>query len=233
VVVAIGCGRVGFDPRSADAVTDPLAQLSDPFDGTSLDPSWLVLNPTDSSFALGGGELTITPTTIHYWYNADEGILIYKPVTGDFMITSEVHVDSTTMPGTPPAAPSWCMAAVLARDPSSPPENHVWVGIGADSGAWLLEAKTTVTSSTVVTSMAWTAGAQIRICRIGSSFQMLAGDPAGAWTFSIPYERPDLPNTVDVGVFTSCYQAPTELTSAFLQGTFATPVDATSCTSTM
>jgi hypothetical protein len=54
------------------------------------------------------------------------------------------------------------MTGVLARDPTARPENYVLIGIGANNAAWLLEAKTTVASSTTVTPSAWSPTARLR-----------------------------------------------------------------------
>jgi hypothetical protein len=98
LVFVYGCGRIAFERvASGDASTDgdPLADASDPFNGGQLDPSWSVLNLAAAQFMLSGGALTITPTTTSYWYGSDEGILIWKPMTGDFMISVDVTVTAS------------------------------------------------------------------------------------------------------------------------------------------
>ncbi len=243
LAVMSGCGRLGFDrdagARSDDAsrddapvdgllVVDPLSALDDGFEGNGLEPDWSKLNPNDIAVGVEGGVLTITPATTGYWFNGDQGGLIYKQLTSDFMVTADISVENFASPGTPTA--SNCLGLILARNPISALQNNVWIGVGSVSDQWSVEPKNTLNGVSEYARSDWSQRAILRICRIGASFRMLAREPASStWIKNTEYVRPDLPGELQVGLSAACTNAPLDLVARVEAVAFATPTVAADC----
>jgi hypothetical protein len=246
VVALTACGRLGFDhspgasidDAAADAVTDagtdgagadPLSVLDDPFEGNGLQPDWAVLNPSDVDLVVAGGALTITPIGTGYWFDGGQGGLVHKTVTSDFVMTAEVSVENTVMPGIPVA--SNCLGLIMARDPAAPPQNNVWIGIGTVTDQWSVEPKNTINSVSQYMRSDWSQRAILRICRVGTTFRMLVREPASSlWAADTEYVRPDLPGSLQVGLSAACTTTPLELAARFEAITFTTPTGPGDCT---
>ena len=131
-------------------------------------------------------------------------------------------------PGIPTT--SNCLGLIQARDPIAPFENNVWIGVGAISNQWSVEPKSTVNSVTEWVRTDWSQRAILRICRIGTSFRMLAAEPGTAvWSRAVEYIRPDLPSALQVGIAASCNSSPLHLEARFKAIAFATPTGPGDC----
>ncbi|MFO0722506.1 MAG: hypothetical protein U1E65_01905 [Myxococcota bacterium] len=183
----------------ADGGADP-SGFSDDFEGVTLDPSWSVLRPEAVDVTLAQGALTLTFKQSALWFNAERGVQVSKPITGDFVVTTIAHARKRTDPGAPPDA-TIHLAGIMARDPRSPPENYVFIVVGRDENDLSVESKTTVASVSTYDGPTWPSGdAELRLCRVGSSFKMLKrAVGGGAWVVARTEERPDLPATLAVG----------------------------------
>ncbi|HTL36637.1 MAG TPA: hypothetical protein VL326_26065 [Kofleriaceae bacterium] len=244
VVVACGlaaCGRAHFDPLADAAVpadaapnadADPLSALDDPFDGTSLDPSWSVLNGNElTTFTETGGQLVMEQTgPIGYWYGSGQGPFVYKQVAGNVAMTASVTMVGAANQTAPPPAPTWAIGGIMGRQ-ETPIENWVWIGIGTPNGMGTIggEHKTTVASTTIVTVFPWASTtALIRFCRVGTHVFVL--DNAGTgWTLEHDYDRPDLAPALQLGMIAGVYSGPADLRVTFDSITFRTPASPADC----
>ncbi len=194
-----GDGGSGQDTGPASDAGD-LSGLSDEFNGTSLDPSWSVFNGNGVTISVHDGALYLQPTHALLWFNAYEGMEISKMVTGDFKATAVVHARKASDPTMPPDfGPQ--LGGVMARDPTAPPENYVFVVVGHNPTQVAVETKSTVNSNSMYQGPVWPNGdAELRLCRVGATF-LLYKRAIGAttWQSAMTFTRPDLPQTLAVG----------------------------------
>ena len=231
-------GGAGSDAGATnDAATDApsgpgLAALSDDFGGATLSPGWSVLHPELVGVSVQGGALRLEATADSLWFNASQGPLVHKTVSGDFMITSRVRARSAATPAQPPAQ-TIHLGGLMARDPASASENFVFIVVGRDENDISVETKNTVASVSTYTGPTWPSGdAELRLCRVGSSFRMLKRDIAGgAWTDAATFDRPDMPATLQVGAVMYAHTQAPDLAVSFDEVTFAPVTSLGDCSS--
>lgn len=213
VVVIAACGSSPQTPDAPPGTADarktadanPLAPdaaplpASDTFDGTSLDPSWTVLDPSKVTVAVGGGQLTLTPAANALWYNAGTGGLVYKLVDGDFTATATVHAHKASNPSAPPDQMIE-LGGVMARAPGST-QDYVFVVVGfGEQGHTAVEHKTTANNASTFAEVPFAADAELRLCRVGTTITLYRrAVGALTWTQDFSIDRPDLPATLQVG----------------------------------
>lgn len=210
-------------PAPTATATGSCAGFGDSFEGTSLPAGWTVLSPGGMNVAVAGGALQLTPTSggaPNLWYNADEGALVYKPLTGNFTVTTTVHARATNNSANPPPAP-YRLGGLLALDPASSvgQRNWVHVAVGAgDAGTPVaVEDKTTVSGSSnfLFYSMP-SANAELRITRSGSVFSLYYRQVgAMSWTLARQHTHAEMPATVWVGLMAYSASAPPNLQVTF------------------
>ena len=213
---------------------DDLAALSDGFDGAALDPSWTVFNAPVVAPSIGSSALALELTAQALWYQANQGALVYKEVTGDFRVTARVRARRTSAPAAPPST-AVHLGGLMARDPASEavnaPENYLFIVVGFDENDLSVETKNTIDDASDYLGPSWpSADAELRLCRVGSAFHLYRR-ALGAATFeeAMIYDRPDLPPTLQVGPNVYSLTAP-DLTVFFDEVTFARVVSLADCT---
>lgn len=163
------------------------------------------------------------------WYQNWRGPMRFQNVTGDFVFTTEVHItdrddiggsDPDDVPGdgqfslagamirtprdiTNPAT-DW-QPGSMADDGTNNGENYVFLslGYGAGPNEFSLEVKTTRNSNSQLelTPLGPTANtATVQIARIGNSIITLYQLPGQDWQVHRRYSRPDMPQTLQVGL---------------------------------
>ncbi|HXC51577.1 MAG TPA: hypothetical protein VN634_11875 [Candidatus Limnocylindrales bacterium] len=199
----------------------PEESLDDTFDGTSLDPSWTVLHPGLVTISVSGGALHLTPTVSgggNVWYQAGEGPLVYKEVTGDFDVTATLTVRDPSMTSNPPP-PEYRFAGILARDPAAGPVNtvHTAMGAGSNVQGTCYEYKSTDDSvSTWAATPSGTASGQVRLRRSGATIEMYWRATSGdSWTMIHSFNRPDLAATLQVGPMVYAVDSPPSIEALF------------------
>lgn len=168
------------------------------------------------------GNLHMMPYTCG-WYNEWRGPLLFKLVTGDFVFTTNVSISNRQLTGLP--ASLYSLAGLMIRTPLNYPngaygpggwaanqQDYVFLSIGfGDYGAPCqpntngphFEVKTTDNSnSTLCVSPISSTEAQIRLARIGAAILILYRLPGQNWVVHQRYNRPDFPQTVQVGFVT-------------------------------
>jgi hypothetical protein len=196
---------------------------SDGFDGTALDASWIVLRPDLADISVGQGTLSVRPHPNALWYQAGQGELVYKLVTGDFKATATVHTRKATDSSMPPDQ-NVELGGVMARSPDGSSENYVLIVVGfAEMGHLAIEHKDTTNSNSVFAESPWTADAELRLCRTGSTFAVFKRNPGDASWGSADYQatRTDLPATMQVGAVAYDNDAAPDLNVTFDELTFA------------
>jgi hypothetical protein len=209
---------------------------SDRFNGQRLDRSWSIVQPDLASARVRAGTLTLALRSPALWFNDSAGVLVFKPVSGNFKATTTLRTRSESEPDQPPAA-AIRLGGLMARDPASDESRmqnyvHIVVGNGPD-GVLAVEHKTTTNNRSVYEAPPWpSSDAQLRICRVGSTYSMYKR-PLGSktWQLAASYERPDLPETLQVGADVYSPNAPPDLRARWDEITFERVTDPRGCTS--
>lgn len=174
----------------------------DEFDGSALSPAWTVFRPDLADVVVSGGALSLTPHAGDLWYQASQGVLVYKLVTGDFKATATVHARRASNPDLPPNQFA-DVGGLMARSPGGSAENYVLGVVGyAEMNQLAVEHKSTTNSKSVYGETAFTADAELRLCRTGATFTIYYRHPGDTgWPMSVaPITRSDLPATLQVGM---------------------------------
>ena len=218
-------GKVNSTPDTVKitAKAQPVGGLSDEFSGTALDNSWSILNGDNFSYEVSGNALHITPKADTLWWKATgTGAMIYKTVTGNFKLTTAVRARSATNPSLAVGPVDYQFGGIMARDPSASTNNYVF-GVVGDRGATPLEIETKSTANNVssVQGAAWPSGdAELRICRLGATFHIyVRSTGSNAWAVATPwgppYDRPDMPATLQVGPIAYAWTTSPDLRASF------------------
>jgi hypothetical protein len=208
------------DRPAASAAKDDLAGLSDEFDSAATLRSWRHVYKDEGwsanqleKFDIGGtqsGWMMMMPYT-STWYRDYRGVMTYKPVQGDFVVTTRLRVNRRN--GSGPPQSQFSLAGIMIRTPRNitprtwrpGSENYVFLSLGSadQAGQYQFEVKTTTYSdSNLRTSPTNSGDAIIQVARIGSSLILLKNE-GGTWTVHQRYNRPDFPKTLQVGL--TCY----------------------------
>lgn len=219
-MAAVALGLVSTATLAAD---DPLVALSDEFNNSATLSNWQLLSDVEGwnanqlqTWAIDGeghkGRMLMVPHT-SVWYQNWRGILAFKNITGDFVITT--YVESTNRAGTAAPSSSYSLAGIMVRTPraiTSPAdwapggENYIFLSLGAagNPGTYQFEVKTTVNSNSTL-QFENTGGinrSQIQVARLGTHFILLRRLEGGNWTVHRRYNRADMPATLQAGLTT-------------------------------
>ena len=199
--VAAGGGTSNTAGASGGTDASSTVPASDTFDGTTLDASWTVFRPDLADISVADGSLSIVPHSGALWYQASQADLVYKLVTGNFKATTTVHARKASNRAQTPAQFA-DVGGIMARNPSGSSENYILGVVGyAEMNQLAVEHKSTTNSKSVYGEVAFTPDAEFRLCRQGSTFTIYyrhIGDATWGPAFE-PFERPDLPTTLQVG----------------------------------
>ncbi len=238
--------RSAPDASSAPYDAGPAAQgeamvaaMSDDFEESSLSAHWALLDSRNAADArVDSGRLILEMRSTALWYNAQNAPLLSKTINGNFRMTARVHAYRASDPRMP-LVREVHLGGLMARDPDNrgptPNENYVLIVLGrAYAPENSVETKTTVDSMSTWNSPAWpTTEAELRICRVGSSFNMYKRNlGATAWTLAMTYDRPDLPPTLQVGACAYASGSPTmppDLRIEYDEITFSTVESVADC----
>lgn len=197
---------------------DDLKGLSDDFDDASTLKQWSRIYQTEQSNADQLEKFDIAKTKpgwmvmVPYsstWYMDYRGVLVYKEVKGDFVVTSNIRVARRGGDGAPRS--NYSLAGLMIRTPRDVTpqtwkpggENYIFLSLGAANrpGSFQFEVKTTVNSrSTLAVTDAGTPTAMVQIARIGNDFILLKKTPDGNWNIHQRYRRTDMPQQLQVGL---------------------------------
>lgn len=191
-----GSDTTPADTSGGETGIDPTA-LDDDFDDPAL-PGWTTFRPEAASATVEGGVLHLDPAVNTVWLDGSTSILLWKEVEGDFMVTAAVRSHQAGNVDVPPPS-GFRFGGLMARDGGGGPENYVFIVLGTDTDP-SVETKSTVDSGSTYQGPSWpTARGEVRVCRIGSRFELYVRETDGAWQLSNGFDRPDLPAALQVG----------------------------------
>ena len=211
-----------------------LSALSDTFDGSALDSSWTVYNPDLVDVTVVDGSLSLRPNQLILWFQASEGVLVYKLVKGNFKVTSTVHARKVSIPADPPDDYVH-LGGLMARSPASDglaaAEDYVFIVLGNDENDLSVETKITEGSMSTYVGPPWPSGdAELRICRVGATFNLYKR-PVGAavWEEAASFDT-NLPDELEVGPNIYSATAAPDLQVGFSEVVFAAVTTEADCT---
>ncbi len=227
---SLACGLFAsrFQPDDPPILADDLCFLSDEFSDASSLATWQRLYQTEGwpgdqleqidIGATRSGYLSLMPYTSS-WFEDLKGVLVFKPVSGDFVVTSRFEATNRTATGAPQV--SFSLAGLFVRTPrdiTEPAdwipggENYVFLSAGSANspGSFQFEVKTTIDSDSDLVISPVCDGAcsgipafELRVARLESNhFIMLRREPDGDWVVHRRYPRTDMPATLQVGLTT-------------------------------
>ena len=158
--------------------------------------------------ATRAGWLTLVPYTSS-WFEDYRGVLAYKQVSGDFVVTTRVL--STNRAGDAPPLRLYSLAGIMVRAPRNVTpatwqpgqEDYVFLSLGAADTPGLAQTEVKTTddgTSTLTIDPANGSEARIRVARIGGAVICLIREESSAWRVHRRFSRPDLPATLQVGL---------------------------------
>ncbi len=204
--------------------TAQIQLLNDEFDDASTLSNWLNIDDVEGWNAdhledynintSQTGKLMMLPYTSS-WYQDYRGSILFKELTGDFILTTEATATNRAGNGNPSS--SYSLAGLMIRTPRSftngaagwTPygENFIFLATGHATGSSAnahLEVKTTVSGSSnlAITPIPSPTNVRIRIARIGEYVICLYQLPGGSWIVHRRFDRSDFPNTMQIGFVT-------------------------------
>ena len=199
--------------------------LSDNFDDANTMSCWSRLHQVENRPAQytlldidssNQGQLTLEPVQ-SAWYMNGVAPLVFKQVTGDFVVeTQATALERTDV--TQPASQAYHSAGLLVRDPASMSGAQNWLmyNLGYQANNLGSEGKTTVNSNSTLYLIAGHHTGRLRVCRIGALVRMYRRWPGeNSWTLEHTFTRPDLPATLQAGMIVNAWQAPANLQARF------------------
>lgn len=165
---------------------------------------WSVFNPYAVDIKADNGSLILTLKFRVLWFMDQRGVLVYKPVDGNFKITADVHTAKSSDPAQPPGGDGTVqLGGLMARDGSGGQENYVFIVVGDDGDGLSIETKNTMDSFSHYDGPTWdSADAELRMCRFGQTFNLYKRHVGSneSWILAESFDRADLPDRLQVGV---------------------------------
>lgn len=166
--------------------------------------TWTVFRPEVFDVAVEGNRMRLTLHQVARWAGNGQGGLVYQEASGDFRLTATVRARRASDP-TQTVSSIVSLGGLTARNPDGADqggrENYVHIVVGNTPSGVGVETKTTVEGATSYEAVPDASGdVELRICRIGSNFHLYKR-PIGStiWVLAATYERPDLPERLQVG----------------------------------
>ncbi len=225
LVAALAAPAAAQGPLApAPPARDDLPALSDEFSSPAPLAGWKRFHQVEGwpskerrvEVDAAAGELRIEPTTSG-WYADFQAPFLFRDVSGDFTVTARVRADA--LRGGIPCA-GWSLGGLMVRAPRAvtpatwTPGGEDWLfvttGVADDVTQPVIETKTTVRSISRLRLHPVDAGwVELRIARSGAWFELSSRSEGGEWAVRDRFERPDLPETVQVGLnaYTDWYSA--------------------------
>lgn len=205
--------------------------FSDEFEGEILDSSWQHFQSEYYSVQLSNGQLTMDIEESYCnnncpWFHSQSAGFIYKTIIGDFELQSIVHsVEASGANAGDDINNDTQLGGLMARDGSSGTENYVFNVVGTRFDIPSVETKSTTNnnSGTIEHFGISNTVAELRMTRNGTIFQMYSKDiGASTWIHRSTFNRPDLPDTLQVGIIAYAFQSyPEDLAVKFDYAKFA------------
>lgn len=193
-----------------------LSTLNDEFNEQSNLKDWKYFHEVEEwpsridSIKIEHGSLLIEPK-ISAWVADLQGAFLFKEITGDFIITTQVYVNGKNQDK---SKNDWALAGLMARTPKAQTQKN-WKA-NTENWVYLMHGKTpypfrkSITDSKSNVNSKWDAdltssqnGVELSIARIGSLIVNMRRLPGKKWVVMDRFIRTDMPNTLQVGINTA------------------------------
>lgn len=162
-----------------------------------------------------GGQLQFSLKSTFYWVNQRKGLLMYKQISGDFLVVADVLVSDHAQPTPGIPQDEQAGAGLMVRDPASSAfasGGQSWLAIDRSGRFGVSYVHASWGRGAMDSSVGEPAlpGGKIAICRTGDDFQVWSRDGGSAWVprsallDTLP-EDFNLPDEVQVGFFVYAY----------------------------
>lgn len=208
---------IGSEPAPGDSAGT--GQIPGFEDWKTINPAFVDIGPTQSGLAM-----TLTHRAL--WFQANQGVLFYTVVQGNFRAFATVTTTRTSDSSRTPGGDGTVQLAGLMARAEEPQENYVFIVVGSDASGLSVETKTTKDGQSTFAGPDWPTGdADLQLCRVGSTFTLWkrAAGSGDDWTLAKTIERPDLPASLQVGANIYSDSAP-DITALF-DGLSIEPLD--------
>ncbi len=223
----------GHSPLCDDEDTLAALPMSEELDDGSWDgftsyAGFAGTAPAYDTLEISEGQLTVEPNG-GAWYQNGTSTFQFKELSGDFVVSTYVVAGRTGDASLPPLA-RYNLAGLMARAPEAA-QSWVLIDVGSRANDSGVLARTTIAGQSQFTQAPGTHRGELRLCRVGSTYRMLHRlDGATAWTVMEDYYRPDLPETLQVGITAGAWQTPSDLTARFDYVRYAAVPSLDACT---
>lgn len=190
--------------------------LSDEFEGQSLDPSWLHHQSQYHDISVSNGSLvldidaTVCNNNCPWFHNQSAGFL-YKNVVGNFELIAVVESEEASGSNAGDDISSHTqLGGLMARNSNGTSENYVFNVVGTRFNVPSIETKSTTNdnSGTIEPFAITSTRAELRMTRENSIFRMYSrGLGASEWIHRSTFNRPDLPDSLQVGVIAYAFES--------------------------
>lgn len=211
---------VGTSAAGQASPPDPnstLTELSDEFDGTSLDTKWIRFDKEfgwpDKLKSIDVGHTTPGALNLQpydsAWVRDVQAPFLFQRINGDFDVRARVRVRSSKGPI---AAGTWSLGGLMARVPNGltektwEPRRENWhfitTGVGLEPGQPRIETKGTYNSySSLKLRPAEPGWVELRMVRVGMTlFTLARTDPNGQWEVRDRFYRMEPSPFMQVGL---------------------------------
>lgn len=199
------------DPNST------LTELSDEFDGSSLNPKWIRFDKEfgwpDKLKSIDVGQTTAGALNLQpydsAWVRDVQAPFLFQRIHGDFDVRARVRVRSSNGPI---AAGTWSLGGLMARVPNGlhekdwEPRRENWhfitTGVGLEPGEPRIETKGTYNSYSSLKLRPVEPGwVELRLVRVGMTlFALARTDPNGSWEVRDRFYRMEPSPYMQVGL---------------------------------
>ena len=160
-------------------------------------------------------QLVFALTKTFYWVGAKKGVLMYKKISGDFLVVTDVLVKDHAEPTPGIPQDEQAGAGIMVRDPASSAfasGGQSWMSIDRSGKLGVSYVHGTWARDGGFESLGATAaqGGKLALCRVGTKFQFYSKDAAKPWDEreelldNLPMDY-ELPDEVQVGLFMYSY----------------------------
>ncbi len=197
-------------------VSAQLCVLSDEFDGPTLDSEWLHYQSQYYNAEVSNGQLimdidgSVCNNTCP-WFHSQSAGFIYKNISGDFELISVVQSEEASGSNMGDDINNDTqLGGLLARNGNSTSENYVFNVVGTRFDIPSIETKSTTNNSsgTIEHFELMNTRSELRMTRQGAIFKMYSRDLGeSAWIIRSTFNRPDLPDTLQVGIIAYAFES--------------------------
>lgn len=172
--------------------------------------TWQWYQPELLSWELEGDKLNIQIVKENVWWRNWRGPMFYTYIKGDIDVCVTVQTRKASNPDEYPDK-AYQFGGLILRDPLGDKfftsEHYIFNVVGYRGSKLTIETKSTSDGWSDVEGHDWPTGdAELRIVRKGAIFQLYARSmDEYVWQLMRTYDRPDLPETMQLGIIAYAY----------------------------